>query len=198
MNRNKIIVVCLIISLLVNTFLLKNYFDGHSNQIELEKAILMNEYSERAKEWLKFTSFLKTLLRIDDKHFPISEEQSRLYGILATPAEPVYIPKVTHNIRADYELYNDYSRFIIEFDREYAAIVNRFKSKSPLMDKDQLLALINRLDETYDLFMDKAVGDWRVSRTGKKFDIRFEPQKEILDEVIQELMLIHEELEAIE
>jgi hypothetical protein len=198
MNRNKIIVVCLILSLVVNTFLLKKYFDGHSIHVELEKGILMNEYSERAKEWLKFKSFIKTLLRIDDEHFPISEEQSRLYGILATLAEPVYIPKVTHYIRADYELYNDYSRFIIEFDREYAAIVNGFNSKLPLMDKDQLLAFVNHLDETYELFMDKAVGDWRVSRTGKKFDIRFEPQKEILDEVIQELMLIREELEALE
>lgn len=198
MNRHKIIIVCLTCSLLLNVFFLIIYLNEKSNNINLEKAILLNEYSERTKEWLKFTSVMKELLRNNDELIPISEEYSFYYGLLATPSEPVYVPKVTHNIIADYDFYDGYASFIIEFDREYKAIMNLFTSKLPSMDKDQLSDFVNDLDETYDFYLDKGVGDWEISRSGKEFDIQFEPHKEVLDEVIQELILIREKLETLE
>jgi hypothetical protein len=197
MNKNSVIAVCLILSLVGNAFLLKMYFDDKHNQITLEKGIIMNEFIEREKGLRNFRAFVGELAAKYDEHVPISEEQSSLYWLLASPLKSL-IPKGTYEIQADYEHYDDYLGFIYEFDKEYEAIGNHFKSRLPLMTKEQLAAFASRLEETYNLFMDKALRDWRISRTGKKVDIRFEPHKEILNQVIQELMSIREELEALE
>lgn len=66
------------------------------------------------------------------------------------------------------------------------------------MNMEQLAALGQHLDKTYDLFIDKALRDWKISRIGKKLDIRFQPPKEILNEGLQELTLIREGFEALE
>ncbi|RXZ77343.1 hypothetical protein EBB07_31560 [Paenibacillaceae bacterium] len=197
MNKNSVIVVCLILSLAINAFLLKMYFEGKHNQITLEKGIIMNEFIEREKELRNFRAFVGELAAKDDEHILISEEQSNLHWLLAFRVQSV-IMKVTYGIQADYEHYDDYLGFIQEFDKEYMAIGNHFKSKLPLMTKEQLAAFASRLDETYDLLMNKALRDWRISRTDKKVDVRFEPHKDILNQVIHELTSIREELEALE
>ncbi|MGM0885296.1 MAG: hypothetical protein ACQEXQ_30190 [Bacillota bacterium] len=195
MIRNRVIVVCLILSLLVNTFLLIIYFGGKSNQIELENAILMNEFVEREKEWRHFRAFIGKLAENNNEHFPITPQQSELYWILATPEGSV-IMKATHSIRdAEYEFYNHYSSFIIDFDTEYATMVRSLESKLSIMNNVQLEAISNHLDEAYDLYK-KSLDGWSVRSSNKKFDIQFEPQKEELNQVIQELMLIREELEG--
>ncbi|QMV42335.1 hypothetical protein [Cohnella cholangitidis] len=195
MNKNSVIAACLILSLVGNAFLLKMYFDAKHNQVTLEKGIVMNEFIEREKELRNFRAFVSELAADDDERVPISEEQSSLYWLLAFPLESI-IMKGTYEIQADYEHYDDYIGFIREFDQEYKAIGNHFKSKLPLMTKEQLADFAFRLDGTYELLMNQALRDWKISRKDKKVDIRFEPRKEILDQVIQELMSIREELEA--
>ncbi|WP_239618894.1 hypothetical protein [Cohnella mopanensis] len=197
MNKNSVIAGCLFLSLVVNAFLLKMYFDAKHNQVTLEKGIIMNEFIEREKGLRNFRAFVGELAAKYDEHVPISKEQSSLYWLLAFREESI-IMKVTYEIQADYEPYNDYLGFIQQFDKEYMAIGNHFKSRLPLMTKEQLAAFASRLDGTYDLFMNQALRDWRISRTGKKVDVRFEPRKEILNQVIQELISIREELEALE
>ncbi|QJD85990.1 hypothetical protein [Cohnella herbarum] len=197
MNKNSAIVVCLILSIAVNAFLLKMYFDHKSNQAALEKGILMNEYIDRGKELGYFRAFVNELAAKEGEHLPISEEQSNLYWILAVPGESI-IMDFAYEVKADYELYDDYLEIIQQFDREYKEIVNQFKLKLPKMNKEKLVALGQHLDETYDLFIGKALRDWKISRTGKKLDIRFQPPKEILNQGIQELKLIREELQALE
>lgn len=197
MNKNSVIAVCLILSLVVNAFLLKMYFDAKHNQVTLEKGIIMNEFIEREKGLRNFRAYVGELAAQDDEHVPISEEQSSLDWLLAFSIESE-IMKGTYEIQADYEHYDDYLGFIQEFDKEYKAIGNHFKSRLPLMTKEQLADFSSHLNETYDLFKMKALRDWRISRSGKKVDIQFEPPKEILNQVLQELMSIREELEALE
>ncbi|THF77067.1 hypothetical protein [Cohnella fermenti] len=197
MNKNSAIAFCLFLSILANAFLLKMYFDRKSNQTALETGIIMNEYIERGKELGYFRAFVNELAAKEGAYLPVSEEQSGLYWILAVPGESI-IMDFAYEVQAEYELYDDYLEVIQQFDQEYKEIVNQFKSKLPLMNKEQLTAFGQHLDETYDLFFDKASRDWRISRTGKKLSIRFQPPKEILNKGMQELKSIREELEAIE
>ncbi|MFB9276974.1 hypothetical protein [Cohnella cellulosilytica] len=197
MHKNSAIVFCLILSLLANAVLLKMYFDRKSNQAALEKGILLNEYVERGKDLGYFRAFVKELAAKEGEHLPITEEQSGLYWILAVPREPI-IMNFAYGVQSDYELYDDYLEIIQQFDREYKEMVDQFRYKLPLMNKEQLADLGQHLDETYDLFFDKALRDWRISRSGKKLDIRFQPPKEILDQGMQKLTSIREELEALE
>jgi len=172
------------------------YFDHKSNQAAMEKGILMNEYIERGKRLGHFRAFVQEIAAKEGKFLPISEEQSNLYWLLAVPEE-LNIMNFAYEVKADYELYDDYLEIIQQFDREYKEIVNQFKSKLPLMNKEQLVAFGQRFDKAYDLFIDKALRDWGVSRSGKKLTIQFQPPKEILIQGIQELTLIREELEAL-
>jgi len=197
MTKNGVIAVCLFFSLVANAFLLKIYFDDKHNQRMLEKGIMMNEFIEREKGLRNFRAFVGELAAKYDKHDSISEEQANLYWLLATPLRSI-IPKGTDEIQAGYEQFNNHKEFIREFDKEHEAINVLFKSKLPLMTKEQLIAFSSHLNETYDLLMEKALRDWRISRTGNKVDIRFEPPKEILNQVLQELASIREELEAVE
>ncbi|BBI30877.1 hypothetical protein [Cohnella abietis] len=196
MNRNSVIAVCLFLSLIGNAFLLKMYFDDKHNQVTLEKGIIMNEMIEREKGLRNFRAFVGELAAKYDEHVPISKEQSSLYSLLASPYKSL-IPKGTYEIQADYKHYDDYLGFIQEFDREYEAIGDNFKIRLPLMTKEQLVNFSSHLDGTYDLLMDKALRDWGIRRTGKKLDIKFEPNKEILNQVLKELKSIREELEAL-
>lgn len=54
MKRTKVFVALLLIlfvaSLLFNGLLFKKYYDQQSNKIEIEKALIMNEFSERTKD----------------------------------------------------------------------------------------------------------------------------------------------------
>ncbi|MCC5910096.1 MAG: hypothetical protein JJT76_06630 [Clostridiaceae bacterium] len=196
MERIKIITTLLILSLVLNIFLVKNYFDEQSEKVELEKVIIMNEFSQRAKEWRNLTQFVTNLSASNDIDFPISEEESDLYWELATPMKSV-IMKTTDKVNPIHPLYNEYVAFLIEFDLKYEAIINRFKSKLPLMSKAQLINFSNQLEEGYSLFIGDAMGHHWSIRTDK-LDINFEPQKYKLDQVIEKLTLIREELEALE
>jgi len=197
MSKNGVIAVCLFFSLVANAFLLKMYFDDKQTQSALEKGIVMDEFIEREKGLRNFRAFLGELAAKGDEHIPISKEQANLYWLLATPLRST-IPKGTDEVQAGYEQYNNHIEFIREFDKEYEEISDLFKSKLPLMTKEQLTAFSSHLNETYDLLKDKALRDWRISRTDNKVDIRFEPPKEILNQVLQELASIREELEAVE
>lgn len=195
MNKARVITAMLILSILLNAFLLKAYSDGQSHQIELEKAIIMNEFSERAKEWRNFKTFVSKLAEKEDEHFPISEKQSNLYWELATPMKSV-IMKVTDKVNPEYISYNEYLIFINKFDLEYKAIVDSFQTKLPSMSKEEVITFANQLDETYNFFMGEAMGQWSVGG-GPNLDIRFEPQVEQLNQVTEELALINKELEDI-
>lgn len=197
MGKNSVLVFGLIISLAANAFLLKTYFDNKHHQITLEKAIMMNEIIEREKGLRDLRSFVSELAAQGDEQRPISKEQAGLYWLLASSSNSL-IAKGTYVIQADYENYTDYLRFIQEFDREFAAIGNPFKSRLPFMTKEQLTALAAHLDETYELLMDEALRDWKISRWDNKVGIEFDPPIETLDQVLQGLVSIREELEALE
>jgi len=196
MSKNGVIAVCLFFSLVANAFLLKTYFDDKQTQRALEKGIVMNEFIEREKGLRNFRAFVGELAAKGDKYVPVSEEQANLYWLLASPSRSA-ISKGTDLMQADYEQFDNHITFIREFDKEYEAISDLFKSKLPLMTKEQLTAFSSRFNETYDLLKDKALRDWKISRTDTKVDIRFEPPKEILNQVLQELISIHAELEAL-
>lgn len=185
------VIILLILSLGINGFL---FLNGKSKQKELESAILMNEFVDREKELRIFKAFINEIADDDDVFPYFNEEQSDLYWILEQPCYNV-MPKVTHDIRnADLELYNTYSDFLIEFDSACNRIVNSLKTKLPLMDKEQLLTLSNRLDTIYNSFTNSLKG-WSVHSSVNKFDVQFEPQRELLDDVLKELEVVFEELE---
>lgn len=196
MNKNGVIVFFLILSLAANAFLLKTYFDNKHNQVTLEKAVIMNEIIEREKGLRDLRSFVSKLAAQWDEQHPISKEQSSLYWLLAFSSNSL-IAKGTYQIQADYEHYGNYLSFIQEFDREFGEIGNHFKSRLPLMTKEQLAAFATRLNETYELFMDEALRDWEIRRRDTKVDIKFDPPIEVLNQVLQELVSIREELEAL-
>lgn len=197
MTKNGVIVFCLIISLVANAYLLKTYFDDKHRQVTLETTIMMNEMIEREKALRNLRSFVGELAAQVDEQHPISKEQASRYGLLAFSTSSV-IPKATYEIQADYEHYKDYLSFIQEFDREFGAIGNHFKSRLPLMAKEQLAAFAARLNETYNLLMDEALRGWEIRRNDKKVAIKFNPPIEVLSQVLQELVLIREELEDLE
>lgn len=199
MKRNKVIVSLLLLlfvaSLLLNGLLLKRYYDQQSNKIEIEKAIIMNEFSERTKEWRNFNSFLRQLTELGEEQFPFTKEQSNLYWELVVPMESVVMKASSYIRETDYSSFDDYQTFINQFDHEYKAIVTGFKSRLPLMNIDQLLELSSQLDETYNMYMGEALVDWGIG--SPEFYVVFEPEKEKLEEVINELKLVREYLEAI-
>ena len=196
MNRIKIITGFLVFSFLLNVFLLTVFVERQSTNIEREKVIIMNEFSERAKEWRNFTQFVNRLSEKENEHFPIKKEESDLYWELAKPMESI-IMKTTDQLDADYDLYGNYVDFFIKYDVAYSAIINLFKSRLPLMKRDQMLRLSTQLDESYDLFIREAIGDWSVSGQSR-LDIHFEPKEEKLNLVIQKLAAMKEEIESIE
>lgn len=185
------LIVLLILSLGINGFL---FLNGKSKQKELESAILMNEFVDREKELRIFKAFIDEITD-NGNGFPYSnEEQADLYWILEQPYISE-IPKVTHDIRnADFELYKSYSDFLIEFDSACNKIVKSLKTKLSLMDKAQLVTLSNRLDTIYNSFTYSLEG-WSVHSIVNKFDVQFEPQKELLDDVLKQLDAVFEELE---
>ena len=184
------LVILLILSVGINGFL---FLKGKSKQKELESAILMNEFVDREKDLRIFKAFIE---EIADNGNVVNEEQSDLYWILEQPYISV-MPKVTHDIRnADLELYKTYSDFLIEFDSVCNRIVKSLKTKLPLMDKEQLTTLSNRLDTIYDSFTYSLEG-WSVHSSVSKFDVHFEPQREGLDDVLKELQAVLDELEAL-
>lgn len=195
MEKSKAIAFLLILLLGLNIFLAKVYFDAQSERVEIEKAIIMNEFSERTKEWRNFMQFVAILSASNEEDFPIAEEEANLYWELAKPMESV-IMKVTDKVYPKYPLYNEYLVFLTEFDLKYEATINRFKSKLPLMSKAQLITFSNQMEEGYSLFIKEAIGEWSVSYD--KLDINFEPQKYKLNQVIEKLALINQELEGIE
>ena len=190
MKKNKVITVVLIFSILLNIFL---YLDSKSDKVEIEKVIIMNEFSDRAKEWRNFLQFVSNLPAKSIEDFPISKEESNLYWELAKSDESV-IMKVSDKVDAYYSSYNEYMEFFTKFDIEYRKIVTLFKSKLPLMNKEDLITFSSSLNKSYDLFIREAIGNWSRGN-GNKLDINFEPQKEKLNQVIEELTLVVEELE---
>jgi|GEM_PF-2754321 hypothetical protein len=184
------LVILLILSVGINGFL---FLKGKSKQKELESAILMNEFVDREKDLRIFKAFIE---EIADNGNVVNEEQSDLYWILEQPYISV-MPKVTHDIRnADLELYKTYSDFLIEFDSVCNRIVKSLKTKLPLMDKEQLATLSNRLDTIYNSFTYSLEG-WSIHSSVNKFDVHFEPQRERLDGVLNELKAVLDEIEAL-
>lgn len=189
----KRLIILLILSLGVNGFL---FLNGKSKQKELNSAILMNEFVDREKELRILKAFIDEIAENGDVFPYFNKEQSDLYWILEQPYISV-MPKVTHDIRnADLELYKTYSDFLIEFDSACERIVKSLKTKLSLMDKEQLVSLSNRLDTIYNSFTYSLKG-WSVHSSVNKFDVQFEPQRELLDEVLKELELVFEELESL-
>jgi hypothetical protein len=64
------------------------------------------------------------------------------------------------------------------------------------MDKEQLVTLSNRLETIYNSFTNSLKG-WSVHSSENKFDVQFEPQRELLDDVLKELEAVFEELESL-
>jgi len=187
------LIIFLILSLGINGFL---FLNGKSKQKELETAILMNEFVDRKNELIIFKAYISELADKADVLPYLIEELVDLYWILEVPNTSV-IPKVTHNIRnPEWELYKNYSNFIIEFDSTYEKIIKSLETKLPVMDKVQLLTLSNHLDTIYNLFMNSLEG-WSVYSNAQKFDVQFEPKREQLDEVLKEMELLFGELKSL-
>jgi hypothetical protein len=187
------LIILLILSLGINGFL---FLNGKSKQKELETAILMNEFGDREKELRIFKAFISELADKGDVLPYLNEEHADLYWILAVPYTSV-IPKVTNDLRnAEWELFKNYSNFIIEFDSVYEKIIKSLETKLPVMDKEQLKTLSNHLVTIYNLFTNSLEG-WSVYSNAQKFDVQFEPQREKLDEVLKELESLLVELESL-
>ncbi len=162
---------------------------NNENQEELLKnAIIINEFSERAKEWRNFNGFIKDLSKQEMDSFPVSEKQANMYWELANPMESV-VSKST-----EYILKNEYSSFIISFDKKYEDVINAFKEKLPLMKKEQVISLEKKMDEAYKNFIGK--GEWSIRQPQTKINIDF--KKENLNLVIEQLTSIDKKLQSIE
>ncbi|KGX89479.1 hypothetical protein [Pontibacillus marinus] len=192
MNKNKWIKLLLVLSLISNTiffYLVFNMKSNNENQEELLKnAIIINEFSERAKEWRNFNGFIKDLSKQEMDSFPVSEKQANMYWELANPMESV-VSKST-----EYILKNEYSSFIISFDKKYEDVINAFKEKLPLMKKEQVISLEKKMDEAYKNFIGK--GEWSIRQPQTKINIDF--KKENLNLVIEQLTSIDKKLQSIE
>ncbi|QHT58765.1 hypothetical protein GXP70_01420 [Paenibacillus lycopersici] len=197
MSKNGVIACCLFLSLIVNAYLAKAYFDGRSNRVALEKGILMNEFIDREKKLGNFRALVVQLAAKSDKLAPVSQEQLSAYRLLASPGDST-IMSPTYEFRAKYEPYDDDLAFLQQFDSEYKGVVDGFITKLPFMNKEQLAAAAKHMDAICDLYMDQALRDWMIRRNGSKVHIRFNPPQAVLNQVIQELRSIREELEAVQ
>lgn len=198
MKNNKALMallILLIVSLLFNGLLLKGYIDKKKNKIEIEKGLIMNEFSQRTKEWRNFNKFLRELKELSEEQFPINKEQSNFYWSLTIPEESVIMKSTKYLDEAHYISNNDYLRFISEFDYEYEWIVDLFRNKLPRMNRDQVKGISSRLDKTYKKYMNEGIGEWGINRPNLYID--FEPNMEVLEEVIKELDLIRDYLDKI-
>ncbi|WP_156289530.1 hypothetical protein [Oceanobacillus salinisoli] len=194
MNKVRVIVILLILSLIVNGVQFYLYENKQSESIDLEKVIIINEFSERAKNWRNFNQFIDNLSQKEKLDSPISQLQSDLYWELAKHNQSIILKGTKYvSDNAEYSNYSDYLQFINDFDREYEAIINRFKTKITLMNNEQLVKLSSDLDVVYKLYINDGIGEFSIGE-----NIQFEPNKEILSKVINELILIKEDLEAIE
>ncbi|KAB3530922.1 hypothetical protein F8154_13460 [Alkaliphilus pronyensis] len=195
MNKRKALTVLLILLIVVNIFIINDYYDIQMEKTQLEKAIIMNEFSERAKAWRNFIQFTGNLSSKKEKYFPIAEEESKIHWELAKPMESIIV-KVTDKVNPNYSSYSEYLMFLEKFDLEYEAIINLFKLKLPSMSKDQVISFSSQLDEAYSFFIGEAIGEWTVGGDGY-LDIKFEPAKDKLNLVIEMMILIKEEIESI-
>ena len=194
MRKIQVIAGLLILSFMLNVFISGAYFQNRSERIELEKGIIMNEFSERARELRNFMHFTSSLSERNDETLPVTEEEASLYWELANPGQSVVI-KITDKVTPVYPLYSGYTAFLRNFDREYQAVNNRFKEKLPLMTQAELVTFSGRINETYDFFM-KSIGRWSIS--GQNLEINFEPSQDKLDQLIGKLVLTGEWLGNVE
>lgn len=101
MNKNNWIKVLLVLSLLSNTIFIYVVFNSKTNKDNqeelLKNAIIINEFSERAKEWRNFNDFIKELSKQEEDSFPVLEKQSDMYWELAKPMQSVIL-KSTHYV----------------------------------------------------------------------------------------------------
>lgn len=184
------IVVLLILSLISNCVLIIKIFNTNTymekQETLLENALVINEFSERAKEWRNFNDFIRELPKSGS--FPVSESQSEVYWELAKPMESVVLKST------DYVLDNEFTSFIFSYDKTYKDMINTFKEKLPLMNQKQLIEMSKALDDAYRDFVGK--GEWVISVPDTKINVDF--QKEDLDSVIEKLNSIHLQLQSVE
>jgi hypothetical protein len=91
--------------------------------------------------------------------------------------------------------YSDYAQFIIEFDQVFETLIQRFNSKLPLLNREQLVELSNELEKGYKLYLIDTVGEFGTSSNGS---IIFEPDVKMFDKVIAALSSIRKNLETVE
>ena len=196
MNKVRLaFIILLFVSLIFNGFQFYLYSNEQNERIMMEKSLLMNEFSDRAEKWRNFNQFVIQILHEDDINYPISKQQSDIYYELAKHEMSV-IQKQTNSISgfAISLSYSDYAQFISEFDQVFEALVQRFNSKLPLLNREQLVELSNELEESYKLFINDAVGEFGTSSNGS---VMFEPDVKTLDKVIDKLSSFQKHLEAV-
>jgi hypothetical protein len=190
----------LFLSLIFNGFQFYQYSNEQDERILIEKSLLMNEFSDRAEKWRNFNQFVIQILHKDNINYPINKQRSDIYYELAKHEMSV-IQKQTNNVSgfAITPNYSDYAQFISEFDIIFEGLVQRFNSKLPLMEREQLVKLSNKLEESYKLYMNDAVGEFGSGTNGSVMvSVTFEPDVKTLDKVIDELLSIRKSLEVIE
>ncbi|WP_044022215.1 hypothetical protein [Bacillus sp. SG-1] len=178
--------VFLILSLISNCVLGILLFNTNTylekQETLLENAIVINEFSERAKEWRNFNDFIRELSRSGS--FPVSDSQSDVYWELAKPMESVVLKST------DYVLDHEHSSFILTFDETFEDIIDTFKEKLPLINQEQLIETSKALDDAYRDLVGK--GEWGISLPDTMITMNF--QQENLDSVIEKLNSIHFQL----
>lgn len=200
MNKVKLAsIILLLLSLIFNVFQFYQYLNEQDERILIEKSLLMNEFSDRAEKWRNFNQFIFKILEEEDINYPINKQQSDIYYELAKH-EVSILQNQTNSVGslAISPYYGEYAQFISEFDQEFEAIVQRFYSKLPLLNREQLIKLSNEIEGVYKFYMNDAIGEFGSGSSGSVMvSVMFEPDIKKLDKVIDELSSIRKSLEAI-
>jgi cbb3-type cytochrome oxidase subunit 3 len=197
MNKIRIaLIILLFFSLIFNGLQFHIYSKEKNERITVEKSLLMNDFSVRAEKWRNFNQFLFQILDEDDINYPITKQQSDIYYELAKHETSVILKQT--NFVGAYAIspnYSDYAQFIIEFDQVFETLIQRFNSKLPLLNREQLVELSNELEKGYKLYLIDTVGEFGTSSNGS---IIFEPDVKMFDKVIAALSSIRKNLETVE
>ncbi len=181
-NKMSIIIFLLILVLCVSVI--------NSNQLNdqverLETVVIMEEFSQLARKWRNFNNFTKELVLEVQAEGTLNSIQVNGYRELGLPQASVILESSNLNLKSEYR------PFIIQFNKEFNMLYDRFFRRLPDLTVNELEHIHRILEAEYVKFINS--GDWVLDQDGKNTVLSFEMN--VLDEVLKEIIEIKNQLE---
>lgn|GEM_PF-3610816 len=152
----------------------------------LEKAIIMGEFSQLAKDWRNFNNFTKELaIEMREVQNPLNPHQIKGSKELGLPKASVILESRSLIIDSEYR------HFINQFNQEFNVLYDRFFRSLPNSTADEIDAIYRAMDATYIKFISSGI--WTLDQEGKNTIISFD--MDALSEVLNEIIAIKNQLE---